>query len=139
MPVSTEAKVFEGRRYKYKLRTPAGTPWRALPDVLVGQRAQGADMGIERAGGGAVAVITSSTAPLVTMKVSTPSFPCSRTASPWRIAARRWRRRGQGHLRPRPPHGLAARGDVRARDRARRRAVPRDGRLAVAVERRACR
>lgn len=48
---SLEAKVFEGRKYKYHLRTPAGSSWRVLPDVLVRQRAREADLGLERAGG----------------------------------------------------------------------------------------
>ncbi|MBK8258784.1 MAG: hypothetical protein IPK82_39770 [Polyangiaceae bacterium] len=59
-PVTTEAKVFEGKQFKYTLHTPEGTPWRALPAPLVKQRIPGAELALERVGSDVgVAVIAS--------------------------------------------------------------------------------
>lgn len=59
-PVTTEAKTFEGKQFKYTLQTPEGSPWRALPAPLVKQRIPGAELALERVGSDvAVAVIAS--------------------------------------------------------------------------------
>lgn len=58
--VSTEGKVFEGKRYKYQLKTPPGASWRALPDVVLKQRVRDADTGIERAGSDTAVLVLAS-------------------------------------------------------------------------------
>src|SRR5262245_25850006 len=47
---AAEGKVFQGRRYKYHLRSPPGGVWRVTPDILLPPQALEADLTIDRAG-----------------------------------------------------------------------------------------
>lgn len=55
---AAEGRVFEGKKYKYRLRTPPGAPWRVTPPMLLPPQAAEADLAIDRPGAEAIVMVS---------------------------------------------------------------------------------